>query len=106
MSITFLHRLERSFFLFHLAATLALGHLVLPHFEQLGGSPSLPPTYAPVLVAAIRAFYFPLVSWAASSHVTGLSRPNFWLVLCNSAVVSVVLFFPVSLFIWRKPTVA
>ena len=106
MSVTSLHRLERSFFLLHLAVTLALGHLVLPQFERLGGSPPLPPTYAPVLVAAVRAFYFPLVSWAASSHVIGLSRPNFWLALCNSAVVSVILFGPVSLLMWRKTTVA
>ena len=84
-------RITLAIFVLHLAASLLLGYVVIPPFDTMVEPPPPPPPYAPALLAIIRVFYFPVISWAIGALVTGLSRPGLGFVLLNSALVATLL---------------
>jgi hypothetical protein len=86
-----LGRTASKVFAFHLAVTLALGYIVVPQFDSMTEPPPRPSPVATVLAPLSRIFYFPIVSWAASSFVTGYSRPGIGFVIANSALVALAL---------------
>jgi len=84
---TSLVRAVVAIFLIHVGTTLALGYLVLPQFESID-RPSVVPAPAPVLAGIVRAFYFPLITWATDALASGPARPDIWFVVLNSLVVA------------------
>ena len=78
-------------FLFHLFVTVVLGYVLLPRFESLVEPPPQPPSFAPIVRAAVYLFYFPIVSLAHEASLIGLSRPGLLFILGNSLLVTAVL---------------